>query len=177
MVLRSIAFNAEYQLEHFQSICNHYLEELDGTKVPVFLMPADPAVTRRALAEGIITLKDVEKARKYEQKMRKLEQGIRYTSDYSDWNFVCSNLAVLRGSGRNAGNDFWKDYEQPKDTVVGYCVTAFFYTWAKAKGGQRPSSFLVKPYFGDSLFRRRVIIGMSGMPDYFAHAQAALILK
>ncbi len=24
MVLRSIAFNAEYQLEHFQSICNHY---------------------------------------------------------------------------------------------------------------------------------------------------------
>ncbi len=27
MVLRSIAFNAEYQLEHFQSICNHYPED------------------------------------------------------------------------------------------------------------------------------------------------------
>ncbi len=33
MVLRSIAFNAEYQLEHFQSICNHYLNSIVAGQV------------------------------------------------------------------------------------------------------------------------------------------------
>ncbi len=110
------------------------------------------------------------------KKSKSLSEHLYYSSNYSDWNVFCPGLAVLRGSGRNADNDFWKDYEQPLDTEFGYCVTAFFYTWAKAKGGTRPSSDTVDPSYGDNLFRRRVIIGMSGMPDFFAHAQVALIL-
>ncbi len=142
-------------------------------------MPADPAVTRRALAEGIITLKDVEKARRLEQKIRKFEQGIRYTSDYytyySDWNAVCSNLAVLRASGRNFDNDYWKDYEHPINYEKSYCVTAFFFGLdAATPSVDRPSSETVDPSYGDGLFRRRVTIGLSGFPDWFAHAQAAL---
>ncbi len=54
-------------------------------------------------------------------------------------------------------------------------MTAFFFGLdAATPSVDRPSSETVDPSYGDGLFRRRVTIGLSGFPDWFAHAQAAL---
>ncbi len=76
---------------------------------------------------------------------------------------------MQRGAGRDADNDYYKDYEHPEDWTYGYCITAWY---ALFKGS--PNSFLLAPHYGPHLFRRRMVIGLSNFPDWFADQQAYL---
>ena len=135
-----------------------YTTEFDGTSIPVYLMPENTEVTQKALDAGFVTLEEVEKAREFESEYG---HGVKIP--------LCSSIAVQRGAGRDADNDYYKDYEHPEDWTYGYCVTAWY---ALFKGS--PNSFLLAPHYGPHLFRRRMIIGLSGFPDWFANQQAYL---
>ncbi len=134
----------------------------DDAKVPIYLVPEDVEVTRKALEAGIITKQEVARARELERELRRRRIPL------------CSNIANQRASGRDADDDYYKDYEHPEDWDYGYCVTAWYWLWDLAHSGPQPSSILLPPHYGPHLFRRRLIIGLSGFPDWFADHQAYL---
>lgn len=140
--------------------------EPDGTVVTVGLMLMPEEFIDRAQMEGLITAEEAIEIREEQADLAVSSADLSTCTWGNDW-----YNAVLRGSGRNSDNDFFEDYEQPEGTQYGYCVTPFY--WG-TKGW--PNSFTEPPHYGPNLFRRRMIIGLSGFPDWFAAAQASLIL-
>jgi hypothetical protein len=124
-----------------------------------------PVSLARALKEGLITDEQIVSS-------QVLASNIAKSADIGFCGTGGWQAAKLRGSGRDYDADYYEDYEHPENWSYAYCVTPLFWS---IKGW--PSSKLVAPHYGSHLFRRRMIIGMTGYPDWFAAAQASLYVK
>jgi len=140
-----------------------YVTEPDGTKVPVYLVTANEKTVQKAIAAGVITEQEAMYAHKLENSFERA--GVLNSAPDS-----CPNIATQRAAGWDADNDYYKDYEHPEGLEYAYCVTVWYQVF---KGS--PSSYLLAPHYGPGLFRRHMIIGLSGFPTWFADEQAYLI--
>jgi hypothetical protein len=141
--------------------------EPDGTVVRIVFMPIPDEAIERAVLEGIVSESDAAYIREEQAKIEVSAAEAEVCTWYSD-----TFVATLRGSGRDSDDDYYKDYEHPEGLAYGYCVTPFY--WG-VKGW--PSSDVRPPHYGPSLFRRRMVIGLTGFPDWFADLQAHLLLQ